>query len=250
MSNQLYKVRLAPGFNAKRRNRAGLSFAKNTTSVLELTEEQLAALKEDVWFVVEKAPKDAEATEVTEAPTNTATEDAGQAAAAGADEEEVVEPYAGVSFKDLKAQATEAGLDIKGLKSRADVIAVLDANKNQDPAGGTSYEEHVEDGIRYFKWDGDKICAVQDDNFENLEESLAGFGETEAEALAELNKAIELADNLDEEEVTISEDMPLEDLQKIATEQGVDPKFVEASTEETKAELIKAIEEASAETEE
>ena len=237
MSKTLYKVKLVSGFNAAGRTRAGVYLEKGVTSIVELNKEQLAALEADTWIEVSEAPADA----VVTAPGEGIVEKTG--------EEEVIitDPYEGVSFKDLKAQATEKGLDIKGLKSRDSVIEVL---KNSDVAGGTSYEEHVTDGIRYFK-DGDKIVAVQDENFTNLEESLAGFGENEDEALAELNKAIELADNLDDEEVTISEDMPLDDLKKIAVEQGVATELVEAATEDKdKADLIKAIEEASAEAEE
>lgn len=40
-----------------------------------------------------------------------------------------------------------------------------------------------------FKQDGDKICATFDD-FVNLQESPAGFGDTEAEAKANLFQAI------------------------------------------------------------
>lgn len=229
--SKLYKVKLASGFNAAGRVRAGVSLERGVTSIVELNKEQLAALEADTWIEVSEAPEGATVT----APGETVVEDN--------QEEVVTDPYEGVSFKDLKAQATEAGLDIKGLKSRDAVIEVL---KNQDTAGGTSYEEHVTDGIRYFK-DGDRIVAVQDENFSNLEESLAGFGETEEEALVELNKAIELADNLDEEEVTISEDMDLVDLKKIAEEQGVAD--VETYGEDDKAKLIEAIE-ASANTEE
>lgn len=234
-SSKLYKVKLAQGFNAAGRRRAGVVLEKGVTQVLELTDEQVKELEQDVWFVVAEAGKDDKPGSVTETPGSTGGE------------EEVTDPYEGVSFNDLKAQATEKGLDIKGLRSRDAVIEVLKGAENQDPAGGTSYEEHVTDGIRYFK-DGDKIVAVQDEGFTNLEESLAGFGETEEEALQELNKAIELADELDEEEVTISEDMPLDDLKKIAEEQGVEN--LDTYTEDNKAELIKAIEEASANTEE
>ena len=166
---QLYKVKLAPGFNAKGRQRAGVSVQKGVTEVLALSKEQLAALEEDVWFVVTKADGDAEATQETTQTTD-----------------EVTDPYEGVSFKDLKAQATEAGLDIKGLKSRADVIAVLEAASDEEET----------------------------------------------------------------EEVELSEDMSLEDLKTIATDQGVAPEVVEAAGEEDKAELIKAIEEASDKTEE
>lgn len=232
--SKLYKVKLASGFNAAGRVRAGVHLEKGVTAIVELDQKQLAALEADNWIEVSEAPADA----VVTAPGEGVVENKD-------DQEEVItDPYEGVSFKDLKAQATEAGLDIKGLKSRDAVIEVL---KNSNTAGGTSYEEHVTDGIRYFK-DGDRIVAVQDEGFSNLEESLAGFGETEEEALVELNKAIELADNLDEEEVTISEDMPLDDLKKIAEEQGVEN--LDTYTEDNKADLIKAIEEASAKTEE
>lgn len=232
--SQLYKVKLAQGFNAAGRRRAGLAFEKGVTQVLELTDEQLAELQEDVWFVVAEAGKDDKPGSVTETPGGTA-------------DEVVVDPYEGKKLTDLQAMAEEAGVDVAGIRSKQGVIDALEAHKNQDTAGGTSYEEHVTDGIRYFK-DGDKIVAVQDEGFENLQDSLAGFGETEEEALVELNKAIELAGELDEEEVTISEDMPLDDLKKIAEEQGVEN--LDSYTEDNKAELIKAIEEASANTEE
>lgn len=231
--SQLYKVKLAQGFNAAARRRAGVAVEKGVTQVLELSDEQVKELKQDVWFVVAKAGEGDKPGSVTETPGGTA--------------DEVVDPYEGKKLTDLQAMAEEAGVDVAGIRSKQGVIDALEAHKNQDPAGGTSYEEHVTDGIRYFK-DGDKIVAVQDEGFTNLQESLAGFGETEDEALAELNKAIELADELDEEEVTISEDMDLADLKKIAEEQGVEN--LDTYTEDNKAELIKAIEEASDNTEE
>jgi len=234
--SKLYQVKLAPGFNAAGRTRAGVTLEKGVTSIFELTKEQLAALEADVWILVAEAPEGATVT----APGESAPE-------SNEDEQEEPSPYDGKSLKDLQAMAAEAEVDVTGIRSKQGVIDALEAAKNQDPAGGTSYEEHVTDGIRYFK-DGDKIVAVQDEGFTNLEESLAGFGETEDEALAELNKAQELADNLDEEEVTISEDMPLDDLKKIAEEQGVEN--LDSYTEDNKADLIKAIEEASAKTEE
>lgn len=50
----------------------------------------------------------------------------------------------------------------------------------------------VKGGIRYFR-DGDKICAVHDATFVNLEESPAGFGATEEEAAEEFSKAAQIS---------------------------------------------------------
>lgn len=46
-------------------------------------------------------------------------------------------------------------------------------------------EPRVVDGVRYFQ-DGDKVCAVEDATFVNLQESPAGFGDNDEEALADL----------------------------------------------------------------
>lgn len=165
-----YKVKLAQGFNAAGRRRAGLNLIKGETLVTELTAEQLSELQADVWVVVQ----DANAADTTDGS------EGGQ-----------VDPHEGVSFKDLKAQAVEAGIDVKGMKSRADVIAALDAAA----AGSEGGED-------------------------------------------------------EEETLELSEDMTLEDLKAVAVDQGVAPEVVEAATDETKADLIKAIEEAAAKTEE
>lgn len=231
--SKLYQVKLAPGFNAAGRTRAGVTLEKGVTSILELTKEQLAALEADVWITVAEAPEGAKVT----AP--------GESAPEGDEEETQTDPYEGKGLKDLQAMAAEANVDVTGIRSKQGVIDALEAAKNQDPAGGTSYEEHVTDGIRYFK-DGDKIVAVEDEGFTDLQNSLAGFGETEEEALAELKKAQELADNLDEEEVEISEDMDIEDLRKIAVDAGVEA----PESYEDKKLLIEAIEKASADAEE
>lgn len=169
-----YKVKLAQGFNAAGRRRAGLSLIKGETLVTELTAEQLSELQADVWVVVQEAD----------------AKDAGEGSEGG--EGGQVDPYEGVSFKDLKAQAVEAGIDVKGMKSRADVIAALDAAA----AGSEGGEED------------------------------------------------------EEETLELSEDMTLEDLKAVAVDQGVAAEVVEAATDETKADLIKAIEEAAEKTEE
>lgn len=169
-----YKVKLAQGFNAAGRRRAGLSLIKGETLVTELTAEQLSELQDDVWVVVQEAD----------------AKDAGEGSEGG--EGGQVDPYEGVSFKDLKAQAVEAGIDVKGMKSRADVIAALDAAA----AGSEGGEED------------------------------------------------------EEETLELSEDMTLEDLKAVAVDQGVAAEVVEAATDETKADLIKAIEEAAEKTEE
>lgn len=181
---KLYKVKLVQGFNAKGRRRAGVELQKGITQILELNEEQLAALEQDVWVEVSEAPEGSEATE----PGQSAPE-AGEGDQGGSDddEEEDKGPYDGVSFKDLKAQATERGLDIKGIKSRDGVIEVLTA---ADAAG-----------------EGD------DDDEEETEE------------------------------VELSEDMTIEQLKQIAETQGVED--LDQYTDENKADLIKAIEEAS-----
>lgn len=172
--SQLYKVKLAQGFNAAGRRRAGLSLIKGETLVTELTAEQLSELQADVWVVVQEA-------DAKDASTGSEGGEGGQ-----------VDPYEGVSFKDLKAQAVEAGIDVKGMKSRADVIAALEAAAEGSEGGEEDEEETLE----------------------------------------------------------LSEDMTLEDLKAVAVDQGVAPEVVEAATDETKADLIKAIEEAAAKTEE
>lgn len=172
--SQLYKVKLAQGFNAAGRRRAGLNLIKGETLVTELTAEQLSELQADVWVVVQ----DANAADTTDGSEGG---EGGQ-----------VDPHEGVSFKDLKAQAVEAGIDVKGMKSRADVIAALDAAAAGSEGG-------------------------EDDEEETLE---------------------------------LSEDMTLDDLKAVAVDQGVAAEVVEAATDETKADLIKAIEEAAAKTEE
>lgn len=113
--SKLYKVKLVQGFNAGGRSRAGIRLEKGVTQTLELTKEQLEALEADVHIDVSEADKGAK-------PTSEGGEGGS----------EVTDPYEGVSFKDLKAQATEKGLDIKGLKSRADVIAVLEAKPAEE----------------------------------------------------------------------------------------------------------------------
>lgn len=232
--SKLYKVKLASGFNAAGRTRAGITLERGTTSIVELSKEQLAALEKDVWITVAEAPEGAEVTAPGEGVVEKTEED-----------ESTPDPYEGKGLKDLQAMAAEANVDVTGIRSKQGVIDALEAAKNQDTAGGTSYEEHVTDGIRYFK-DGDKIVAVEDEGFTDLQNSLAGFGENEEEALAELKKAQELADNLDEEEVEISEDMDIEDLRKIAVDAGVEA----PETYEDKKLLIDAIEKASADAEE
>lgn len=179
---KLYKVRTAPGFNAAGRRRAGLSFTKGQTQILELSKEQLAELESDVWLTVQEADKDAVAT----APGETVTEGSDE----GSDDETQTDPYEGKKLTELKAMAAEAGLDAEKLRSKQEVIDLIEASKT----------------------DGS-----EDD---------------------------------DEEEVELSEDMTLEDLKTIATDQGVDAEVVEAAGEDDKAELIKAIEEASEKTEE
>jgi phenylpyruvate tautomerase PptA (4-oxalocrotonate tautomerase family) len=177
-----YKVKLAQGFNAAGRRRAGLNLIKGETLVTELTAEQLSELQADVWVVVQEAD----------------AKDAGEGSEGG--EGGQVDPYEGVSFKDLKAQAVEAGIDVKGMKSRADVIAALDAAA----AGSEGGEEDEEE-------------------------------------------TLELSEDMTLE---LSEDMTLEDLKAVAVDQGVAAEVVEAATDETKADLIKAIEEAAEKTEE
>lgn len=182
---KLYKVRTAPGFNAAGRRRAGLSFTKGQTQILELTKEQLAELEADVWLTVQEADKDAVAT----APGESAPEGSGEGSE-GSDE--VTDPYEGKKLAELKEMAAAAGLDAEKLRSKQEVIDLIEASKTD----GSEDE-------------GD-----------------------------------------DEEEVELSEDMTLEDLKTIATDQGVDAEVVAAAGEEDKADLIKAIEEASENTEE
>lgn len=131
--SKLYKVKLASGFNAAGRTRAGVVLEKGVTSIVELNKEQLAALEADNWI------------EVSEAPEGATVTGPGESVVENNDEEEVVtDPYEGVSFKDLKAQATEKGLDIKGLKSRDAVIAVLEAAKSEESEDEEDDEEEVE----------------------------------------------------------------------------------------------------------
>jgi hypothetical protein len=145
---KLYKVKLVQGFNAKGRNRAGITLQKNATLITELSKEQLEALENDVWIEVSDAPEGAEPT----APGDSFSD-----AVVPPEEEDQTpppapEPYEGVSFKDLKAEATEKGLDIKGLKSRADVIAVLTAEPTADD------EEEIEISEDMSREDLEKIA--------------------------------------------------------------------------------------------
>lgn len=72
-----------------------------------------------------------------------------------------------------------------------DVISETDyrlAHEQYVAAQGGEQDEEVVDGVRYFK-DGDKIVAVDDSTFVDLQSSPAGFGDTREQALAELKKA-------------------------------------------------------------
>lgn len=173
---KLYKVRTAPGFNAAGRRRAGLSFSKGQTQILELSKEQLAELESDVWLTVQEADKDAVPTAAGESAPDTTQTDG--------DDETETDPYEGKKLPELKAMAAEAGLDAEKLRSKQEVIDLIEASKTDE----------------------------SDD---------------------------------EDEEVELSEDMTLEELKTIATDQGVDAAIVEAAGEDDKADLIKAIEEAS-----
>jgi hypothetical protein len=147
--SQLYKVKLAQGFNAAGRRRAGLSLIKGQTEVLELTKEQLAELEADVWVEVQKAGAKDKAT--TTAPVAT-SQDAGDGEGSedgeedgsedegsqdgsdegqdeGSDEEEVEVDLSTKSFKELQELATELELDHTGLKSKADIIKLIEESQ-------------------------------------------------------------------------------------------------------------------------
>jgi hypothetical protein len=60
---------------------------------------------------------------------------------------------------------------------------------NMQAPAAVENEVEVVEGIRYFK-DGDKICAVDDEEFVNLQESPAGFGDTKEEAYSAFVDAV------------------------------------------------------------
>jgi hypothetical protein len=67
----MYNVKLKPSFTGLSRRRAGLEVLKGHTLTVELDKEQLALLKADEMFIVEKAPKASKASnkeEVVETP--------------------------------------------------------------------------------------------------------------------------------------------------------------------------------------
>lgn len=55
MSNKLYTLRLAPGFPAESRTRGGISLTRGERLTVELTAEQLKAVKADEWITVKEA---------------------------------------------------------------------------------------------------------------------------------------------------------------------------------------------------
>jgi hypothetical protein len=64
-------------------------------------------------------------------------------------------------------------------------VQLEEENKDEQETAQINDEPQVIDGVRYFK-DGDKVCAVFDESFENLVDSPSGFGDTNEEAYAAL----------------------------------------------------------------
>lgn len=118
---QLYKIKLTQGFNAKGRIRAGITLQKGITMTTELTDEQLTALNNDVWIDVVKADSKAVATTpVISAPKE---------AEAPVDEDEEEIDLSTKNFKELKDIATELQLDFTGLKSKAEIIKLIEESQ-------------------------------------------------------------------------------------------------------------------------
>lgn len=121
----MYKVKLKTGFNASGRQRAGVSLEKGIEQTLELTEEQLKALRADQWIEVSEASDD----------------EAAQAGATGDDEEEPGE-FDGLKQADLKAIAEKEEVDITGIRSNAGIIEAIEAARAE---GGDDEDESDEE---------------------------------------------------------------------------------------------------------
>jgi len=115
---QLYKVKLAQGFNAGGRRRAGIYFVKGVAQIMPLTQDQLETLQNDVWVEVNKTNKSNKITP----PSVPIVENL------DTDTEEEID-LSTKNFKELQAIATELDLDTTGLNSKAKIIKCIEESQ-------------------------------------------------------------------------------------------------------------------------
>lgn len=137
MSKKLYQVKIKQGFNAGGRRRAGIVLIKNVTEVLELTDDQVNELSNDSWIDIkpysqvqkDKADKKQSARKKAEGK---APEQPEKPQDEGNDDETPEEvDLSTKSFKELQEIATELELDTEGLRSKAQLIELIEANAEQ-----------------------------------------------------------------------------------------------------------------------
>lgn len=106
-------------------------------------------------------------------------------------DETVIEPLPGFVLGDVEYSTATDDSDTVEYRRGQDVISETDyrlAHEQYVASQDGSDEDEVVDGVRYFK-DDDKIVAVDDSTFVDLQTSPAGFGDTREQALAELKAA-------------------------------------------------------------
>ncbi len=191
--SKLYKVRLLAHAGASRR-RAGLEFEKGQARTLELTNEQLEALKADSFFSV-KVAGEGEAGEVT---STTSTPEAPNLYAKKRKQLDKMAVKLGLDPKEYKnietlVPAIEAAQVAADEKAKAEEAAKTSTPENGDvtpPAGdeGSDDDETEEDDVVLTELSVDDLKVIATE----LEINTAEFNsESEDENKAKLIEAIE-----------------------------------------------------------
>lgn len=118
----MHKVTLRKGFTGERRNRAGISVSRTEPVIVELDEEQLAAIKADPELVVEKAKQE---DDVDQDNTRSMVD----------------KPK---TKKELLAEAEAEGLTLEGITSKNkvdEIVAAIEAARGTQDEGDTTDEE-------------------------------------------------------------------------------------------------------------